>query len=61
VGAGHTHLLVYRPREASGADLDALVASGWTDFWVYVVGPAAGALTGAVLYQLVRGDTPVSD
>jgi MIP family channel proteins len=52
----------------SGASLNparsfgpALVASSWTDFWVYVVGPAAGALTGAVLYQLVRGDTPVSD
>jgi len=29
-GLDHTHLLVYRPREASGADLDALVASGWT-------------------------------
>jgi len=52
----------------SGASLNparsfgpALVASSWTDFWVYVVGPAVGALAGALLYQVVRGETPVSD
>ena len=52
----------------SGASLNparsfgpALVASSWTDFWIYVVGPVAGALTGALLYQLVRGETARSD
>jgi aquaporin NIP len=35
----------------------ALVASEWTDFWIYIVGPLSGALAGAVLYQLVRGET----
>ena len=34
----------------------ALAAGEWTDFWVYVVGPVAGAALGAVGYQLVRGD-----
>ena len=33
----------------------ALVAGEWTDFWIYVVGPGAGALIGALLYQAVRG------
>ena len=33
----------------------ALVASEWDDFWIYVVGPVAGALVGAVLYVVVRG------
>jgi MIP family channel proteins len=32
----------------------ALVAGTWTDFWIYVVGPVAGALAGAALYQAVR-------
>ncbi len=32
----------------------ALVASEWTDFWIYVLAPAAGALAGAVLYGVVR-------
>jgi aquaporin NIP len=32
----------------------ALLASEWTHFWVYVIGPVAGALVGALLYQLVR-------
>lgn len=39
----------------------ALVASNWTDFWIYLAGPAAGALAGALLYRLVRGDVRVSD
>jgi aquaporin NIP len=34
----------------------ALVAGRWTDFWVYVVGPALGAAAGAFAYQLVRGE-----
>jgi glycerol uptake facilitator-like aquaporin len=33
----------------------ALVADEWTAFWVYVVGPLAGAVAGAVLYGVVRG------
>lgn len=39
----------------------ALVAPEWSSFWVYVVGPVAGALLGAVLYQLIRGpaDAPL--
>jgi aquaporin NIP len=32
----------------------ALVAGEWKDFWVYVVGPLAGAALGALAYQLVR-------
>ena len=34
----------------------ALVSGEWRDFWVYVVGPVAGAAAGAVAYQLVRGE-----
>ncbi len=33
----------------------ALVANQWTDFWIYIVGPLAGALIGALLYLAVRG------
>lgn len=47
--------------DVSGASLNparsfgpALVASEWTQFWVYVVAPVAGALAGAVLYGIVR-------
>jgi aquaporin NIP len=32
----------------------ALVADTWVDFWIYVVGPALGALVGAALYQAIR-------
>ncbi len=32
----------------------ALVASEWSSFWIYVVGPGTGAVAGALLYQLVR-------
>jgi MIP family channel proteins len=32
----------------------ALVASEWTEFWIYVLAPLTGALAGAVLYGLVR-------
>ena len=33
----------------------ALAAGEWQDFWIYVVGPVAGAAVGAFAYQLVRG------
>jgi aquaporin NIP len=33
----------------------ALAAGEWTDFWVYLAGPVAGAILGALAYQLVRG------
>lgn len=34
----------------------ALAAGQWQDFWLYVLGPVAGAAIGAFAYQLVRGD-----
>lgn len=34
----------------------ALASGQWTDFWIYIVGPVAGAAIGAFAYQLVRGD-----
>jgi glycerol uptake facilitator-like aquaporin len=36
----------------------ALAAGKWTDFWLYVLGPIAGAALGASAYQLVRGNYP---
>jgi MIP family channel proteins len=33
----------------------ALAAGEWHDFWIYVVGPVAGAAAGAFAYQLIRG------
>jgi aquaporin NIP len=36
----------------------ALVAGLWPSHWVYWVGPIAGALLGAVLYQRLRVPTP---
>jgi aquaporin NIP len=41
----------------------ALVASEWTDFWIYFLAPVTGALAGAVLYGFVRepADTLRSD
>jgi aquaporin NIP len=38
----------------------ALAAGEWRDFWIYVVGPALGAIIGAVAYQAVRGTSAVS-
>jgi aquaporin NIP len=34
----------------------ALAAGEWTDLWIYVLAPIAGAGVGALAYQLVRGD-----
>jgi len=40
----------------------ALVGSEWTGFWVYVVGPAAGAIIAWVIYTVViKGDTDLRD
>jgi aquaporin NIP len=33
----------------------AFVAWSWSDIWIYLVGPLAGAICGALLYRLVRG------
>ena len=35
----------------------ALAAGEWSDFWIYVLGPLAGAALGAFAYQAVRGDS----
>jgi len=35
----------------------ALAAGEWSDFWIYVAGPVAGAALGAFAYQAVRGDS----
>jgi aquaporin NIP len=32
----------------------ALAASSWNDFWIWIVGPIAGATLGGFAYQLVR-------
>jgi aquaporin NIP len=36
----------------------ALVSGEWSDSWIYVAGPLAGATLGALAYQLVRGAHP---
>jgi aquaporin NIP len=33
-----------------------LAAGEWHSFWIYLVGPIAGAIAGALAYQAVRGD-----
>jgi aquaporin NIP len=38
----------------------ALASGTWTDFWIYVTAPIAGAALGALAYQLVRGESPSS-
>jgi aquaporin NIP len=35
----------------------ALAAWEWGDFWIYLLAPAAGAVVGALAYQLVRGES----
>lgn len=40
----------------------ALVGSQWTQFWIYVVGPAAGAIIAWIVYTIViKGDTDFRD
>lgn len=39
----------------------ALAAGEWQAFWIYVTGPPAGAVVGALAYQLVRGEAPGSE
>jgi aquaporin NIP len=39
----------------------ALVASEWTDFWIYLVAPVAGAAAGALLYGVVRKPVALSE
>ena len=34
----------------------ALASGAWDDFWIWVVGPVAGASAGALAYQLIRGE-----
>jgi aquaporin NIP len=34
----------------------ALAAGEWSEFWVYVIGPCAGAVLGALGYQVIRGE-----
>ena len=34
----------------------ALAAGEWRSFWVYILGPLAGAIAGALAYQAVRGE-----
>jgi len=36
----------------------ALVSWTWADQWLYVVGPAAGAVAGVIAYRFVRGELP---
>lgn len=36
----------------------ALVSGTWTSQWLYVVGPIAGALLGAFVYQYIRAESP---
>lgn len=40
----------------------AIVSGTWTDQWLYVAGPALGAVAGVLVYQFVRGGAvPESD
>ena len=38
----------------------ALLSGTWTDLWVYLAGPLAGAALGALAYQGVRGHRPAA-
>lgn len=35
----------------------AIVSGTWTDQWLYVAGPALGAIAGVLVYQYIRGET----
>ena len=35
----------------------AIAAWEWRDFWLYVVGPVAGAALAALAYQGIRGES----
>jgi MIP family channel proteins len=37
----------------------ALVSDTWSHYWIYVLGPAIGAVLGALGYELIRGERPV--
>ena len=40
----------------------ALVGSQWTGFWIFVIGPAAGAIIAWIIYAVViKGDTNLRD
>jgi aquaporin Z len=40
----------------------ALVGDQWHDFWIYIVGPAAGAILGWIIYAIViKGDVNFRD
>jgi glycerol uptake facilitator-like aquaporin len=40
----------------------ALVGDQWHGFWIYVVGPGAGAIIGWLIYSIViKGGTDLSD
>ncbi|GIW05622.1 MAG: aquaporin [Dehalococcoidia bacterium] len=39
----------------------ALAGGVWTDSWIYVVGPALGAMLGALTYQALRGQHSSKD
>jgi len=39
----------------------ALAAGEWSDFWIYVAGPVAGACIGVFAYELVRGERVIND
>jgi len=36
----------------------ALVSGTWSHLWVYIAGPGIGAVLGAFIYELVRGEQP---
>lgn len=36
----------------------ALASNNWGSYWIYVVAPVAGAVIGAFVYELMRGERP---
>ena len=34
----------------------ALASGTWTDLWIYLLAPVAGAAVGAAAYQVIRGE-----